>query len=143
MNLFGGIRVTKAFAPMIRKSRGRIVNVSSVMGRSIIPWTAPYTLTKVGISAFTDILRLEMKSFGVSVCCVEPGNFLAITGIVNGKGGVASDTEKLWESLDSDLKESYGPQKKKNVIRLGRLLETTGVSYKLNYIIGIYIEREL
>ena len=116
---------------MIRKSRGRIVNVSSVMGRSIIPWTAPYTLTKVGISAFTDILRLEMKSFGVSVCCVEPGNFLAITGIVNGKGGVASDTEKLWESLDSDLKESYGPQKKKNVIRFGRLLEATGVSYKL------------
>lgn len=112
---------------MIRKSRGRIVNVSSFLGRSIVPMNCVYTITKFGVSAFTDVLRQEMKSFGVSVCAIEPGNFLAITGIVNGKGGASTMSQDLWDKLEDPMKEHYGPKRLKQVQRFGKIVEKTGV----------------
>ena len=56
VNLFGMIRVTKAFLPLVRQSRGRIVNMSSVMGRHAFG-SMPYTIAKYGVEAFSDKLR--------------------------------------------------------------------------------------
>jgi len=62
---------------------GRIVNVTSVKGLFVFPFTAAYTMTKFAIEAFSDALRIEMNKFGVTVTIVEPGNFGGATEGLN------------------------------------------------------------
>jgi 3-hydroxybutyrate dehydrogenase len=59
------------------------VNITSVRGRIAEPFTGAYASTKYATEAFSDILRLEMKKFGVSVSIVEPGNFGGATDSIN------------------------------------------------------------
>jgi len=60
VNLFGLIDVTTTFLPLVRKSRGRIVNTSSLTGRLALPTYAPYCVSKFGVEAFTDALRYSL-----------------------------------------------------------------------------------
>jgi NAD(P)-dependent dehydrogenase (short-subunit alcohol dehydrogenase family) len=57
VNLFGTIDVTMTFLPLVKRSRGRVVNVSSLAGRVSFPLIAAYCVSKFGIEAFTDNLR--------------------------------------------------------------------------------------
>uniref|UniRef100_A0ACB8FBW5 (2R,3R)-2,3-butanediol dehydrogenase n=1 Tax=Sphaerodactylus townsendi TaxID=933632 RepID=A0ACB8FBW5_9SAUR len=50
VNLWGTIRTTKAFLPLIRRAKGRVVNISSMMGRMANPARSPYCITKVCIA---------------------------------------------------------------------------------------------
>jgi short-subunit dehydrogenase len=61
VNLFGLIDVTMTFLPLVKKSRGRVVNVSSMAGRVSLPYAAPYSVSKFGVEAFTDNLRSAMQ----------------------------------------------------------------------------------
>ena len=60
VNLVGQVAVTQAFLPLIRKGRGRIVNVGSIGGRLVLPLHGAYSASKFGIEAVTDALRLEL-----------------------------------------------------------------------------------
>ena len=62
---------------------GRIVNVTSVKGLFVLPFTAAYSMTKFAVEAFSDTLRIEMKKFGVTVSIVEPGHFGGATDGLN------------------------------------------------------------
>ena len=75
VNLFGPYRVTKAFAPMIIESKGRIVNISSIAGTFAAPMLGPYNMSKFSIEAYSEALAKEMKKFDVSVSMIEPGNY--------------------------------------------------------------------
>jgi len=57
INLFGLIDVTMTFLPLVKKRRGRIVNMSSNYALVSNPIFAPYSVSKFGIEAFTDALR--------------------------------------------------------------------------------------
>jgi len=59
------------------------VNVSSVKGLLAFPFTAAYTMTKYAVEAFSDVLRLEMRKFGVTVSVVQPGHFAGATESLN------------------------------------------------------------
>ena len=73
-NVFGLLDVTRAFLPRMRERRsGRIINVSSVVGRLVFPGTGVYSATKFAVEALSDALRMELAPFGVSVVLVEPG----------------------------------------------------------------------
>jgi NAD(P)-dependent dehydrogenase (short-subunit alcohol dehydrogenase family) len=74
VNLLGPLAVTQAFMPMIRRSRGRIVNVSSIGGRVATPLLGPYCASKFALEALSDCMRAELKPFGISVSIVEPGS---------------------------------------------------------------------
>uniref|UniRef100_A0A8B9DK27 Retinol dehydrogenase 16 n=1 Tax=Anser cygnoides TaxID=8845 RepID=A0A8B9DK27_ANSCY len=83
VNLVGLIEVTLSLLPLVRRARGRVVNVASVMGR-IAFFGGGYCPSKYGVEAFSDSLRLEMRHFGVKVSIIEPGYFkTAITGAEN------------------------------------------------------------
>src|SRR5262249_29790030 len=72
-NVFGLLDVTRAFLPRMRaRHSGRIVNVSSVVGRVVFPGMGVYSATKFALEALSDALRMELAPFGVSVR-VEPG----------------------------------------------------------------------
>ena len=75
VNLMGVYRVTKAFAPLIIESKGRIINISSIAGVLSARFWAPYTMTKHALEAYTDDLAEEMALFDVQVSAINPGNY--------------------------------------------------------------------
>lgn len=87
VNVFGVFRVTKAFAPMIIESKGRIVNISSISGFLSGPGYGMYAGSKHALEAMTDSLAMEMEfaGFGVNVIAVEPGNFASEIGLTRCK----------------------------------------------------------
>ncbi|KAM6976756.1 D-beta-hydroxybutyrate dehydrogenase, mitochondrial [Aplochiton taeniatus] len=107
VNLWGTIRVTKALLPLIRRAKGRVVNVASMYGRMGNALRSPYCVSKYGVEAFSDCLRYEMKAWGVKVCVIEPGNFITATGILT-KDVVARTADKLWTEAPANVKEDYG-----------------------------------
>lgn len=73
-NVFGLVRVTRAFLPAMReRGRGRIINISSVAGHVTMPFFAPYASTKHAVESISDALRLELQPHGVQVVLIEPG----------------------------------------------------------------------
>ena len=85
VNVRGVFSVTKAFAPLVIESQGRIVNISSVSGIGTGSAYGPYSMTKHAIEAFTDALAEEMDGVGVSVAAVEPGNYSSAIGLTRCK----------------------------------------------------------
>lgn len=75
VNVYGVFRVTKAFAPLIVESQGRIVTIGSISGTASPAGLGPYSMTKHAMEAFTDALAAEMADSGVRVSIVEPGNY--------------------------------------------------------------------
>ncbi|CAG0908660.1 unnamed protein product, partial [Darwinula stevensoni] len=61
VNLWGPIRVTKTFLPLVRRTKGRVVNVASVLGRMGAAQRGAYVLTKHGLEGLSDCLRYEMR----------------------------------------------------------------------------------
>jgi NAD(P)-dependent dehydrogenase (short-subunit alcohol dehydrogenase family) len=82
------MRLARLALPGMRElGRGRIVNVSSIMGRTTTPLTGWYQASKHALEAVSDALRIEVAGAGVKVVLVEPGGFK--TGI--------------WEELERDI----------------------------------------
>ena len=76
VNVEGVYRTTKAFAPMVIESKGRIVTTGSIAGTlSAFPGFSAYAGSKHWIEAYTDGLATEMDPHGVTVSVVEPGNY--------------------------------------------------------------------
>jgi NAD(P)-dependent dehydrogenase (short-subunit alcohol dehydrogenase family) len=75
VNVEGVYRTTKAFAPMVIESKGRIVTTGSIAGTIAWPGGSAYSGSKHWIEAYTDALAGEMASLGVAVSVVEPGNY--------------------------------------------------------------------
>ena len=73
VNVIGPVAVTQAFLPLLRKARGRIVNISSVSGGLATPYLGPYCASKFALEAITDALRIELRTWGIHVSAVEPG----------------------------------------------------------------------
>ncbi|GCC28015.1 hypothetical protein chiPu_0006441 [Chiloscyllium punctatum] len=109
VNLWGTIRVTKGFLPYIRRAKGRVVNIASMLGRIANPARSPYCVTKFGVEAFSDCLRYEMHRWGVKVSIVEPGNFIAATSIYSPER-VKMITEKMWKDLPDIVRKDYGKE---------------------------------
>lgn len=75
VNVEGVYRVTKAFAPLVMESKGRIATTGSIAGTLSWSGGSAYSGSKHWIEAFTDALAAEMEPHGVSVSVIQPGNF--------------------------------------------------------------------
>lgn len=74
VNVFGLLAVTQAFLPLLRKSRGRIVNLSSVGALITIPFGGALCATKHCVEAFSDALRMELLPDGIEVVAIRPAS---------------------------------------------------------------------
>jgi NAD(P)-dependent dehydrogenase (short-subunit alcohol dehydrogenase family) len=75
VNVYGVFRVTKAFAPLVIASKGRIVNISSISAFLSSAGTSAYAMSKAAVEALTNVMAVEMAPLGVSVIAVEPGAY--------------------------------------------------------------------
>ncbi|KAM8804960.1 D-beta-hydroxybutyrate dehydrogenase, mitochondrial-like [Eudromia elegans] len=107
INLWGTVRVTKAFLPLIRRAKGRVVNITSMLGRMASPSRSCYCISKFGVEAFSDCLRQEMYRWGVRVIVVEPSNFVAATGILTAES-IEAEAKVLWDGASDVVREDYG-----------------------------------
>jgi NAD(P)-dependent dehydrogenase (short-subunit alcohol dehydrogenase family) len=103
VNLIGQVAVTQAFLALLRKGRGRIVNVSSIGGRIALPFAGPYAASKFGIEAVSDSLRRELRPWGIEVSVIEPGS---VATMIWEKG--TAKARELTENLPPQGQELYG-----------------------------------
>jgi NAD(P)-dependent dehydrogenase (short-subunit alcohol dehydrogenase family) len=102
-NLIGSFAVTKAFLPLVRHARGRIVFVGSLGGRVAFPYASAYHASKFGIEGLAESLRSEMRPLGVSVSVIEPATMATE---IWGKG--REQLSAVRASLTAEQREVYG-----------------------------------
>jgi NAD(P)-dependent dehydrogenase (short-subunit alcohol dehydrogenase family) len=73
VNVVGPIALTQALLPSLRRARGRIVNVGSVNGQVALLGAGAYSASKFALEAISDVLRLELRPWGICVSQIEPG----------------------------------------------------------------------
>lgn len=89
VNLFGLARLTQLCLPHMRAQKsGRIVNISSIGGKINTPLGGWYHASKFALEGWSDVLRNEVRSFGINVIVIEPG------GIASEWSGIAGDEAK-------------------------------------------------
>lgn len=115
VNFFGQIAVTRALLPALRRSRGRIVFISSIGGRVAMGFNGPYAASKHAIEAIGDALRVELHSSGIQVALIEPGS--VATPIWDKGRGEAGQL-----AIPPELQAQYGEVAHK----LDKVLEATG-----------------
>ena len=75
-NFFGAVRMVNAVLPEMRKQRsGQIINVASLAGTFPVPFEGYYGVAKAALMTYSEVLRQEVKGFGIKVSVVEPGFF--------------------------------------------------------------------
>lgn len=104
VNLLGLVAVTQACLPALRSGRGRIVNIGSIAGRLALPGSSAYDASKFAIEGLSDALRMELRSFGVSVSLIEPG---AIATPIWKKS--LAEADSLLEQADPIIRAPYAP----------------------------------
>lgn len=80
VNIDGVYRVTRAFAPLIIESKGRISIIGSISGTLSSATWGPYSMTKHAMEAYSDALADEMNRLGVKVSLIEPGTYQSKIG---------------------------------------------------------------
>lgn len=104
VNLIGQLAVTQAFLPLIRKGRGRIIQVSSALGMLAMPLAGPYAASKFAIEGLTDALRRELRPWGIHVVLIEPGS---IQSAIWGK--IDAQIAAMESELPPAARDLYGP----------------------------------
>ncbi|KAB1157674.1 SDR family oxidoreductase [Flavobacterium luteum] len=83
-NFFGPIEVMKAVLPQMRsQNSGLIINITSIAGYMGLPYRSVYSASKGALELITEALRMEVKSFGIQITNVAPGDFA--TNIATGR----------------------------------------------------------
>ncbi|MBO5395149.1 MAG: SDR family NAD(P)-dependent oxidoreductase [Clostridia bacterium] len=73
-NLAAVMNLSRLAMPYLKKSKGRLVNISSVGGIVPLPYQAAYSATKAGVEIFSKALANEVRADGVQVMCILPGD---------------------------------------------------------------------
>lgn len=105
VNVFGPAEVTRAFAPLLRKGRGRLINISAPTAKLAMPFAGPISASKAALDALSDAARVELKAQGIAVVTVIPG---AIETSIFAKAGAAA--ESALAAADPARVALYRPQ---------------------------------
>jgi short-subunit dehydrogenase len=144
VNLTGLLTVTNIFLPLIRKSKGRIINISSGHGLVAVPDKSVYAASKFGVQAACDSLRVELKPFGVEVVSIIVGkiNTSVLGKIMDGRRKMiekaSPESYELYKSLieffDKEVKDIPGIEAEKVAETISKAM--TDKKPKMKYFIG-------
>jgi len=100
-NVFGLLAVTRAVLPAMRaRGSGRIINLSSLVGRTTFPGMGVYGATKYAVEALSDALRQEVAGFGIQVVIIEPGFVATSLGeAADARAGAGQEIPETYASM--------------------------------------------
>ncbi|KAK7880765.1 hypothetical protein WMY93_032578, partial [Mugilogobius chulae] len=107
VNFLSAVAVTQTFLPLIRRAKGRVVNISSLAGEVPMPHYSAYSSTKAALSSFSRILRMEMLQWGVHVALIQPTGFK--TKIFGSSEDFSRYQQQLLSDTSPDVLQDYGP----------------------------------
>lgn len=154
VNFFGTLRCIRAALPLLRKHRGRIINLSSAAAIFSIPFQAFYSASKSALNSLTLALRNEVRAFGISACAVMPGDVR--TGFTEKRRKSHDGTELYGSMIDAsvavmekDEQNGMTPDFVADYVfriahrRSVRPLYTVGIQYKLFYLADKFLPKRL
>lgn len=101
VNVIGHIAVTQAFLPLLRKARGRIINIGAPTGQVSVPYLGILSASKAALAFFTDALRVELRPWGIAVSIIDP--MAMQTQIFDKSGASAQLTRQQFSSQQQQL----------------------------------------
>jgi NAD(P)-dependent dehydrogenase (short-subunit alcohol dehydrogenase family) len=121
VNLFGQVRVIKAFLPLLHQSKQspRIFNFSSGAVRVPMPCSGMYNMSKYGVEGLTNTLRYELSKFGIQVTSIEPG---AVKTHMT--ADPINSTARIWERSTPQIRQRYEAKLRPITDHLGKMLLT-------------------
>ena len=143
-NFFGAIEVMKAVLPQMRTQKsGLIINVTSIAGYMGLPFRGIYSATKGALELVTEAIRMEVKSFGIHVTNIAPGDFA--TNIASGRYHTPvfenSAYKKVYQEnldlMDSHVSGGADPIQMANAIY--RIILTS--EPKIHYKVGDFMQK--
>jgi len=109
VNLFGPYDVTKAFLPLLTRSRGAIVNVLSLSSLAAVPFSPSYSVSKAAAFSLSQSLRVLLAGRGVSVHRVLPGpvDTDMTRGLDIPKASPESVARAIWDGVERGEEEIF------------------------------------
>lgn len=143
-NLFGPIEVMKAALPQMRTQKnGLIINITSIAGYMGLPYRSVYSASKGALELITEALRMEVKSFGINICNVAPGDFA--TNIAAGRfhapllpnSPYKNSYGKTLEMMNEHVDQGSNPNEMAQAIL--KIIENP--SPKIHYKVGSFLQK--
>ena len=143
-NFFGPIEVMKAVLPQMREQKsGLIINITSIAGYMGLPYRSVYSASKGALELITEALRMEVKSFGINITNVAPGDFA--TNIAAGRYHApvisGSAYEKVYGETLSTMNEHVdsGSNPNKMAEAVYKIIQTPNP--KVHYKVGTFMQK--
>lgn len=146
VNVIGQVAVTQMFLPLIRKARGRIINMGSIAGLATMPLMGPYSASKFALEAMTDALRLEVQQWGIHVSIIEPGAIAtpiwnkSATDAAEREAGTEQELRSLYQPMIAAVRKIVGEASKRAVSAdaVARVVESalTVATPRTRYLVG-------
>ncbi len=102
VNFWGPVQVVQALTPLLRRSKGRIINTTSASVYITIPMFSAYPTSKTALKVSTQHLRMELAPFGIEVTELVPG---CVETAMSEMGPEAEAQQ--WASIPESLREQY------------------------------------
>lgn len=143
-NLFGPIQVIKAVLPQMRQQKtGLIINVTSIAGYMGLPFRSAYSSSKGALELITESLRMEVKSFGIQVTNVAPGDFSTNIASRRYHAPVLEGSpyqqvyQQQLDTIDADVDSGMSPEAMAKAIH--QIIETKNP--KVHYKVGAFLQK--
>jgi short-subunit dehydrogenase len=143
-NFFGPIEVMKAVLPQMRAQKlGLIINITSIAGYMGLPYRSIYSASKGALEIITESLRMEVKSFGINITNVAPGDFA--TNIAAGRYHApvisGSDYEKSYATVLKTMNDHVdsGSNPLQMAEAIYKIIQTPNP--KIHYKIGAFMQK--
>lgn len=115
-NFFGPVRTIKAVIPIMKKQNGgKIINLSSMVGRFGVPFNSAYVASKFALEGITESTRYELHDYNIKIILVEPGiiksHFFQNVKLSNkSTSGYSKLLKKRMEGIETMLKKATHPE---------------------------------
>ena len=132
VNFWGVVRMSKAFLPQLKKTRGALVNISSLFGLIGYGGQSHYCASKFAVRGFNETIAQELKGTGVGVVSVHPGGVatnIARNATLDALPDTVSDKSQLEQRFDAAARTSpaeaaaiilRGTEKRKKRVMVGK-----------------------
>ncbi|EJW81127.1 oxidoreductase, partial [Wuchereria bancrofti] len=137
VNTCGVIRVTQTFRDLIKKSRGRIVICGSATTLFPTVGSGPYSCSKFAVQAYCNIIRHELRSYGVDVIEIIPGSF---DTAMQSSDRLIKMADDVWHRASQKLHDEYGHNYNEKVRKFIKKVQQNIVEHDTTLVIDSYYE---